>query len=247
MAFRPYLLNPELEGKQPVPKVRHLEEKLGKPFAEMRSVQQLRADGEAYGLRYRFGAEDLASGSVDSHRVLQYIATVGGTEAAQVYRREIMRRFNEEGAALSSRELLLGAVEVAGEDTEVAESVLDSAAYRMDVTWMDRETKKSGINMVPHYRFHTPAGLHSIADYYEEWHFLDAIYRSFPSQQQWSNWEEASQAARAAVDALDALKGLQRGLRRGEAVAEESLQEAAEAAEAGKEGYRRRFLAGAAA
>eukprot|EP00420_Gonyaulax_spinifera_P008607 CAMPEP_0197933252 /NCGR_PEP_ID=MMETSP1439-20131203/109851_1 /TAXON_ID=66791 /ORGANISM="Gonyaulax spinifera, Strain CCMP409" /LENGTH=221 /DNA_ID=CAMNT_0043556071 /DNA_START=62 /DNA_END=724 /DNA_ORIENTATION=+ len=203
LAFRPYLLNPDLDGLEPMPKLAHLEKKLGKPFKEMRSIKQLQENGKRFGLKYRFEAEDLASGTVDSHRLVQFVATVGGVEAAQTFRREVMRSFNEEGKALSDRDVLLSAVSKSGADADVAESILDSDAYRRETIWMDRESKKQGIDMVPHYRFHTPDGLHSVADYYEEWHFLDAIYRSFPDQTRSATWGAAAQAARDTVSVLD--------------------------------------------
>eukprot|EP00404_Azadinium_spinosum_P021974 CAMPEP_0180613780 /NCGR_PEP_ID=MMETSP1037_2-20121125/31077_1 /TAXON_ID=632150 /ORGANISM="Azadinium spinosum, Strain 3D9" /LENGTH=252 /DNA_ID=CAMNT_0022633471 /DNA_START=271 /DNA_END=1026 /DNA_ORIENTATION=- len=237
LAFRPYLLNPDLDGKPPVQKLQHLEQKLGKPFAEMGSVAQLRQDGKEYGLRYQFGPKDLATGTLDSHRLLQYIATVEGTEATFAYRRELMRLFNEEGTSLSDHEVLLDAARRVGVDAEVARSILDSDAYRMDVTWMSREAKKAGIDMVPHYRFYTPDGLHSVAGFYNEWHFLDAFYRAFPLQTQWPEWEAASGVARAVVEALNALHTLKGAQRMGQAV-EGELEQALEDAEACQSTYR---------
>ncbi|CAE8588371.1 unnamed protein product, partial [Polarella glacialis] len=94
MAFRPYLANPELEGKEPVAKVGFLEKKVGKPLAEMRNVQQLRDAGQEYGLTYRYGPEDLVSGTTDSHRLMRYIGTDSGMEGVFAYRRHLMRAFN---------------------------------------------------------------------------------------------------------------------------------------------------------
>mmetsp|Transcript_19982 Transcript_19982/g.58012 ORF Transcript_19982/g.58012 Transcript_19982/m.58012 type:complete len:114 (+) Transcript_19982:3-344(+) len=107
---------------------------------------------------------------------------------------------------------------------------------------MNREARKAGIDMVPHYRFYTPAGLHSVVDFYNEWHFLDALYKSFPQQESWSNWERAGEMARAVVDSLNSWNDLRRAQRRGQDVATEELQRAQDGAEGHKAAYRRAFL-----
>lgn len=226
VAYRPYLLNPELEGRPPVPKVKHLEQKIGKPLASMRSVARLKELGRAYGLKYRFEASDLASGTVDSHRLLCYAATAGGTEAASTCRRELMRLYNEEGMAIADKEVLLGAAEKAGLDADVAMAVLEGGAYGLDVRWLDGQARKQGITMVPHYRYYTPDGTHAVSDYYEEWHFMDGTYRAFPDGDDSASWRAASQSARAVVEAMDAWKVLQRAERKGEA-SESEVEEAA--------------------
>lgn len=183
MALRPFLLQPELD--------------------EVQSVEQSSQSGRQYGLKGGSGALDLATETVDSHRLLNFIAAVEGQEAALSCRREMMRLFNIEGKALSDHKVLLEAVEAVGGDLELAANILESAAYRMDVLWMSQEARSSGIDKVPHYRFYTPEGLHSIFDFYDEWNFLDAIYRSFP-RQQLSGWEDASTVARRAAAASTA-------------------------------------------
>ncbi|CAE8592623.1 unnamed protein product, partial [Polarella glacialis] len=72
-------------------------------------VQQLRDAGQEYGLTYRYGPEDLVSGTTDSHRLMRYIGTDSGMEGVFAYRRHLMRAFNEEGKALSDWKLLLEA------------------------------------------------------------------------------------------------------------------------------------------
>lgn len=238
VAFRPYMLNPELEGLPPTSKIKHLEDKLGKPLAEMRSVQRLQERGKDFGLHYRYGADDLASGTLDSHRLLRYVDTDGGWEAAFTYRRALMKAFNEEGRALSDRGLLLEAAIASGVDQDVAEAVLEGPAYRTEVTWLDREARKEGIDMVPHYRFHTPSGLHSVVGYYEEWHFLDAMYRSFPEQPDQESWAEAGAQARCAAEAFTSLHEAIRALRDGGD--EMRVQKAREAADEAERACRER-------
>lgn len=240
VAFRPYLLNPELEGREPIPKVAHLEAKLGKPLEQMRSVARLRERGGDFGLKYSYEPGDLASGTADSHRLLRYVNTDGGVEAAFEYRRLLMRGFNENGRALSDRDFLLRAAADVGADQEVAEAVLDSGAYATEVTWLDREARKEGISSVPHYRFHTPGGLHSVTGYYEEWHFLDAMYRSFAEQAEWEDWADASAGAMAAADALTALHHACGSERQGEG-SPEMVSEAEARVEEALRDYRERF------
>jgi len=241
LAYRPYFLNPELEGLPPVPKVQHLEQKLGKPLASMRSITQLQERGLTYGLHYRFEASDLASGTLDSHRLLCYAATAAGPEVAAAFRRELMRLYNEEGKALAAREVLLDAVSKVGLDVDVAEAVLDGGAYGLDVKWQDGQARKQGITMVPHYRFYTPLGTHSVSDFYDEWHFLDGIYRAFPTCPDASGWQAASRGVRAAVEAMDAWKALQRAERKGEASVDQ-VQEAEKKVAELQAKYRNTFL-----
>jgi len=227
VAFRPYLLNPELDGLAAVDKIQHLESKLGKPLEEMGSVTRLSSDGQEYGLRYRYEPGDMIGGSMDSHRILNYVATVEGTEAAVDFRTQLMKAFNEEGADLSDRAVLLRMVEEAGVDTVVAEGILDSLAYVMDVRWMDREAKKSGIDMVPLYRFYTPGGdIHSVTDFYNEWHFLNGIFLSFPD----SFTEDVKEKCKMVVDAYDNLNSLRRQSRRDPAASAKGQIASAEAA-----------------
>jgi len=238
VAFRPYLLSPELEGAAPTPKIAHLEAKHGKPFNEMGSMIQLKERGLEFGLHYRFDPSDLASGTLDSHRVLRYVDTQGGPQAAFAYRRHLMKAFNEEGKALSDWSLLLEAVERVGADRDVAAAVLEGGAYALDVKWLDREARKEGIDVSPHYRFHTPTGVHSVAGSDEEdWHYLDAIYRSFPEQPQWGNWAEAAAKARTTAEAFSTL-----GERRQEGEGEGEVGAAEEVADAAVRAYRERFL-----
>eukprot|EP00930_Biecheleria_cincta_P074349 TRINITY_DN61558_c0_g1_i1.p1 TRINITY_DN61558_c0_g1~~TRINITY_DN61558_c0_g1_i1.p1 ORF type:complete len:328 (-),score=54.31 TRINITY_DN61558_c0_g1_i1:405-1388(-) len=207
MALRPCLLQAEID--------------------EMQNVKQSPQTRREYGLQGGFGAHDLATPTVDSHRLLNFIAAVVGQEAALSCRREMMRLFNVEGKALSDREVLMEAVKEVGGDIEIAANILDSAAYRMDVLWMSQEARSSGIDKVPHYRFYTPEGVHSIVDFFDEWNFLDAIYLSFP-RQPWSDWEEASTKARRAAAATTVWHSAKQAHREdGSLSAEEEIENAA--------------------
>lgn len=205
MALRPYLSQPEPD--------------------EMQSVKQAPQSGREYGLRGGFGAHDLATQTVDSHRLINFIAAVEGQEAALSCRRHMMRLFNIEGKALSDRNVLMEAVKEVGGDLETAANILDSAAYKMDVLWMSQEARSGGIDKVPHYRFYTPEGLHSIVDFHDEWNFLDAIYRSFP-RQPWSDWGDASTKARRAAAASMALHSAKQANREDKSVSAEDVENA---------------------
>jgi len=202
VAFRPYLLNPELEGKMPVNRMMHAEEKYGK--LSLQDAEILGQEGLEYDLHFSFSSEDLISGTLDAHRLNQFVNTVEGTDATFSYRRELMQLFHEEGKALCDRDLLLDVVQRAGADPETACSILESAAYRMDVTWMSREAQKAGIASIPYYRFYTPDGILSLSDVFDEWHILDAFYRSFP-RTDCSHWADAAACCRRIVEALGSL------------------------------------------
>lgn len=146
--FQPFELNPQMpaEGED---SVEHLTRKYG-ITAEQAAAngEAIRARGESLGFEFRMDKRRRVVNTFDAHRLLHW-AGESGQESQRVLKHALLRAYFTEGEDVSSPEVLLRLVGVAGLEIERARQILASGEYAEAVRAQEQFYQQQGITAVP--------------------------------------------------------------------------------------------------
>lgn len=143
----PFYLNPNAP-KQGVDKRGYYVSKFGEAHASQ-IFQRLSAAGQSEGINFSFGGR--TGNTRDSHRLLQHAMEVGGEALQTRVVEELFKSYFEQEEDITSHQVLQGAAERAGFDSQKARDLLESDAEGIVV---DKEVKKAQSELVtgvPHF------------------------------------------------------------------------------------------------
>ena len=147
--FQPFELNPTMppEGEDIV---EHLSKKYRMSAEQVAQNQEhIRQRGAEVGFTFNMSARTRTYNTFDAHRLLHWAETEADTDAQRRLKWALLEAYFTLGQDPSSHEVLLGAVQKAGMDTNRAASILADETYLTDVREREQLYISQGIHSVP--------------------------------------------------------------------------------------------------
>ncbi len=145
--WRPFELNPTMPLPGMDRKV-YLEAKFGSAQAVESMLDHVREAGRQSGIAFAFERIPRTPNTFDAHRLIWF---AGRQDRQDAVVEAFFKGYFEEGADLSSRDLLLELAERAGMDRAACRSCLESEASDAGVREEERQGLRIGIRAVPHF------------------------------------------------------------------------------------------------
>ncbi|MBY8975724.1 DsbA family oxidoreductase [Rhodobacteraceae bacterium NNCM2] len=144
-AWRIFQLNPDMPAEG-IDRKQYLEWKFGGPEGAKQVYGRIAEAGRAAGLDMKLEQIPRTPNTFDAHRLIRW-SQVTGNQSALVA--QLFKKYFEEGADISSREVLLEAAESIGLERDVVGKLLDSDADREELQEEEATARQMGVNGVP--------------------------------------------------------------------------------------------------
>mmetsp|Transcript_16483 Transcript_16483/g.36910 ORF Transcript_16483/g.36910 Transcript_16483/m.36910 type:complete len:231 (-) Transcript_16483:261-953(-) len=141
-----YPTTPEFEETNRVRLVRKWGGQAG--WASQKARHRLKERGQEVGIE-RFNLDRVASNTLASHRLVQWVTRTLGVNAAETLYADLNRRHFVEGCKLNSREMLVEAAEKVGCDPATTRDFIDSNEGKEEIQRAQERLRTLGVSGIP--------------------------------------------------------------------------------------------------
>lgn len=146
--FQPFELNPHMPaGGQDL--VEHITQKYGStPEQQAQMRENIRARGAEVGFAFAPGGRGRVYNTFDAHRLLHWAHELGNGQQ-HALKKSLLEAYQGRAECIESHEVLLACVAQAGLAVDIAEKILQSDTYAIEVREQEQFYLQAGIHSVP--------------------------------------------------------------------------------------------------
>lgn len=146
--FQPFELNPHMPvGGQDL--VEHITQKYGStPEQQAQMRENIRARGAEVGFAFAPGGRGRVYNTFDAHRLLHWAHELGNGQQ-HALKKSLLEAYQGRAECIESHEVLLACVAQAGLAVDIAENILQSDTYAIEVREQEQFYLQAGIHSVP--------------------------------------------------------------------------------------------------
>jgi len=146
--FQPFELNPHMPaGGQDL--VEHITQKYGStPEQQAQMRENIRARGAEVGFAFAPGGRGRVYNTFDAHRLLHWAHELGNGQQ-RALKKALLEAYQGRAECIESHEVLLACVAQAGLAVDIAQNILQSDTYALEVREQEQFYLQAGIHSVP--------------------------------------------------------------------------------------------------
>jgi len=146
--FQPFELNPHMPaGGQDL--VEHITQKYGSPPEQQAQMREnIRARGAEVGFAFAPGGRGRVYNTFDAHRLLHWAHELGNGQQ-RALKKALLEAYQGRAECIESHEVLLACVAQAGLAVDIAQNILQSDTYALEVREQEQFYLQAGIHSVP--------------------------------------------------------------------------------------------------
>lgn len=146
--FQPFELNPHMPaGGQDL--VEHITQKYGStPEQQAQMRENIRARGAEVGFAFAPGGRGRVYNTFNAHRLLHWAHELGNGQQ-RALKKALLEAYQGRAECIESHEVLLACVAQAGLSVDIAQNILQSDTYALEVREQEQFYLQAGIHSVP--------------------------------------------------------------------------------------------------